>query len=139
MQYQQVDAIVDIPPNRVRYFGTTGKMLLPSPATIAALIQRIPAHKLITTDLLRQRLTDQFEVEGTCPITTQKSLQVVAYDVVTQVPYWRVIRQNGNLMAKFPGGVESHAALLRQEGFTIDTAGKIPSVKQFKESLIHFG
>jgi hypothetical protein len=139
MQYQQVDAIVDIPPNRVRYFGTTGKMLLPCPATVAAVIQKIPAHKLITTDLLRRTLTDQFEVEGTCPITTQKSLQVVAHDAASQVPYWRVIRQNRNLMAKFPGGVESHAALLQEEGFTIETAGKIPSVKQYKENLIHFG
>ena len=49
------DVIVEIPQNRVKFFGTTGKMLLPSLSTIAALIKKIPAHKLITTDLLRQR------------------------------------------------------------------------------------
>ena len=42
------DAIVDIPENRLRYFGGPGKMLLPSPATIAALIEKIPENKLVT-------------------------------------------------------------------------------------------
>lgn len=134
----QEDAIVDIPPNRVKYFGTTGKMLLPSPATIAAMIEKIPQSKLITTDLLRKELTDQFEVEGTCPVTTRKSLQAVANDRSNGVAYWRVVKQNGGLMANYPGGVENHAALLQNEGITIDTNGKEPRVNNIKESLAHF-
>jgi hypothetical protein len=31
---QQEDIIVDIPENRVKFFGTTGKMLLPSVSTV---------------------------------------------------------------------------------------------------------
>lgn len=137
MQSQAVlqDRIVDIPPNRVKFFGCTGKMLLPSPATVASVIKRIPPHRLITTELLRKTLTDEFEVEGTCPVTTQKALQAVANEAVTNVPYWRVINQNGSLNNKFPGGVASQAALLEQEGFTI-IQGKIPKVSQFKESLV---
>jgi hypothetical protein len=132
----QQDTIVDIPPNRVKFFGTTGKMLLPSPATVAAVIQNIPARKLITTDLLRKKLTAQFEVEGTCPVTTQKALRAIANDSRNHVAYWRVINQTGGLIGIFPGGVEGHAALLRKEGFAIDTNGKTPKVKQFKDSLI---
>ena len=132
----QQDTIVEIPLNRVKFFGTTGKMLLPSPATVAAVIQNIPARKLITTDLLRQKLTAQFEVEGTCPVTTQKALRAIANDSCSHVAYWRVINQTGGLIGIFPGGVEGHAALLRREGFTIDTNGKTPKVKQFRESLI---
>jgi alkylated DNA nucleotide flippase Atl1 len=135
----QADAIVDIPPNRVKFFGTTGKMLLPSPATVGALIQRIPVRKLITTELLRKELTDQFKVEGTCPVTTQKALQAIAHDSNQNVAYWRVINKNGQLIARFPGGVAGHAALLRKEGFAIDTKGKAPVVKQFRESLVRFG
>jgi alkylated DNA nucleotide flippase Atl1 len=134
----QEDAIVDIPENRVKFFGCSGKMLLPSPATVEALIKKIPENKLITTDLLRQKLTDQFKVQGTCPVTTQKALQAIAKDSSKNVAYWRVINQNGELIAKFPGGVEDHAALLKQEGFTIDTKGKVPRVKQFRESLVRF-
>ena len=134
----QEDAIVDIAEQQVRYFGRPGKMLLPSPATVAALIQKIPAHKLLTTDLLRRKLADQFNVQGTCPVTTKKALQAIANDASQHVPYWRVIKQNGELNAIFPGGVEGQAALLRQEGFTIDTNGKAPKVKHFKASLVRF-
>jgi alkylated DNA nucleotide flippase Atl1 len=113
-------------------------MLLPSPATVAALIQEIPANKLITTELLRQKLTAQFNVQGTCPVTTQKALQAIAHNSSKNVAYWRIVNKNGGLIAKFPGGVEGHAALLRQEGYTIDTKGKIPKVKEFRESLVRF-
>jgi len=136
---EQQDAIVDIPPNRVKFFGTTGKMLLPSPATVAAVIQTIPARKLITTDLLRRKLTDQFQVEGTCPVTTKKALRAIAHDTNARVAYWRVVNQNGGLVGIFPGGVEGHAALLRNEGFTIDTNGKAPKVMQFRDSLVRLG
>jgi alkylated DNA nucleotide flippase Atl1 len=134
----QEDAIVDISENQVRYFGGPGKMLLPSPATVEALIKKIPKHKLITTDLLRRELANQFNVQGTCPFTTKKALQAIAHDSSKNVAYWRVIKQSGELNAIFPGGIEGQAALLRQEGFTIDTKGKVPKVKQFRESLVRF-
>ena len=38
----QANLIVDIPAKRVKFFETTGKMLRPCPATIAALIEQIP-------------------------------------------------------------------------------------------------
>ena len=134
----QEDAIVDIPDNRIKFFGGTGKMLLPSAATVAALIKKVPKHKLITTNLLCQELTHQFKVKGTCPVTTQKALQAIARDSSENVAYWRVINANGGLIARFPGGAAGQAALLRKEGFTMDTKGKAPKVKNFRESLVHF-
>ncbi len=135
---QQKDEIVDIPPNRIRYFGGTGKMLLPSPATVANLINRIPESKLLTTDLLRKELTDQFKVQGTCPETTKKALKAIANDPRENVPYWRVIKQSGELMTYFPGGIDGHASHLKDEGFTIDTKGKAAKVKNFRDNLVHF-
>ncbi|MBZ0285394.1 MAG: hypothetical protein K8L97_31965 [Anaerolineae bacterium] len=135
----QEDAIVDIPENRVKFFGTTGKMLLPCPATLEAVIHKVPENKLLTTELLRQELADQFDVEGVCPITTQNSLRALANDPTRTVAYWRVINSSGGLFAHFPGGMEGHAAHLQQEGFSIDKNGKLPKVKQFKQSLVHFG
>ena len=35
------DAIVDIPEDRLRFFGGAGKMLLPGRATVAALIEKV--------------------------------------------------------------------------------------------------
>jgi 6-O-methylguanine DNA methyltransferase, DNA binding domain len=130
------DAIVDIPENRLRFFGGAGKMLLPGPATVAALIKKVPAHKLITTNLLCQKLTQQFNVQGTCPVTTQKALQAVAHDPSNEVAYWRVIKVSGGLIAQFPGGAEGQAERLRKEGFTLDRKGKVTKVKNFRENLV---
>ena len=131
----QEDRIVDISPARERYFGCSGKMLLPSPATVAAQIKQIPEHHLVTLDLLQKKLAEQFQVEVTCPVTTRKALHALAQDTSQQVACWRVVRKHGELFAHFPGGAEGHAALLRKEGFTIDTSGKAPRVQQFKESV----
>jgi hypothetical protein len=134
----QEDVIVDIPKDRVRFFGGTGKMLLPGPATVAALIKTIPERKLITTSLLCKELADQFKVRGTCPVTTQKALQAIAHGSSESIAYWRVINSNGGLIARFPGGAAGQAALLVEEGFTIETKGKAPKVKNFRESLVGF-
>jgi len=132
------DQIVDIPKERLKFFGGPGKMLLPGPATVAALIKRIPEHKLVTTNQLCQELTDQFKVRGTCPVTTQQALQAVAHDATRKIPYWRVIKGTGGLFSRFPGGAEVQAALLKKEGFAVDREGKIPKVKDFQQSLVRF-
>jgi hypothetical protein len=133
------DLIVEIPENRRKFFGGAGKMLLPSSATVAAMIEKIPEHKLITTSLLCKELSERFKVRGTCPVTTQKALQEIAHDGDYQCPYWRVVNTSGGLIARFPGGVGGQAALLRKEGFAIDEKQKVPKVKGFSESLVRFG
>jgi hypothetical protein len=132
------DSIVDIPEERLKFFGGPGKMLLPGPATVGALINKVPEHMLVTTNLLCQELTDQFKVRGTCPVTTKKALQAIANDSTRKVAYWRVIKANGGLMSSFPGGVDSHAAHLKKEGFAMDRKGKTPKVKDFQKSLVRF-
>ena len=134
----QEDLIVDIPANRIKFFGGPGKMLCPSPETVAAVLKRVPEHKLITTNLIGKELTRRFKVQGTCPVTTQKALQAIAHSPSKKVAYWRVVNTNGGLIARFPGGAQDHAALLKKEGFTIDTKGSVPKVKNFKASLVNF-
>lgn len=133
-----VDAFKDIAPAQYRYFGGPGRMLLPSPATVAALLQRVPRRRLITTDQLRQALAAQFGVQGTCPVTTRKALEKLASDPKRRVPYWRVINQNGQLSGRFPGGAASQAARLEAEGHTLDTRTAKPRVANFKDSLVRF-
>lgn len=128
------DQIVEIPENRVKFFGTTGRMLLPSPATIAGVIEQIPAKKVITTALLRQHLGQAFEVEGVCPVTTKKALQSIADTANRDVAYWRVINQDGGLISAFP----AQADRLQAEGLSIQTRGKSPKVADYKEHLFQF-
>jgi alkylated DNA nucleotide flippase Atl1 len=129
------DEIVEIAKDRERSLGTGGRMLLPCPATVAAVVKRIPRNKVVTTELIRKALAKQFEVDTTCPFNTKLCLQALANDPRQKLAYWRVIKANGELMNYYPGGVEGQAALLKKEGFAIDKKGKTPKVKAFKENL----
>jgi 6-O-methylguanine DNA methyltransferase, DNA binding domain len=140
------DSIVEIAPQLERFFGCSGRMLKPCPETLAALIVQIPSGKIVTTDSLRRTLANRFGVEVTCPYDTKMALLAIAHtesdpnqsDPSQPIPYWRVIKANGELMPKHPGGPEAHAARLQAEGFTVDTSGKKPKIKQFKDKLHTF-
>ena len=97
------DALVEIPQARLGFFGGPGKMLLPSPATVAALIAKVPARKLITTDLLCQVLARQFNVRGTCPVTASGRFD--ARDPIGKVADRRVLKANGGLSPDSPAGL----------------------------------
>lgn len=119
----QKDTIVEISKAREKYFGTKGRMLKPCPATIAELIKTLEPKSLLTVDLLRKKLAARFNVEVTCPSDTQSALRFLAKTAVNDLPCWRVIKKNGGLFSYFNGGQEGHAALLRKEGFCIETKG----------------
>ena len=122
----QEDRIVDIPDNRIKFFGTTGKMLLPCSKTVATIISKIPEGKLMTTEQLRKTLSEQFQVQGTCPVTLKKSLQAVVKES-NHLPYWRIIKANGETLSYIPDAKEK----LEKEGFEIEAKDK-----KIKEALL---
>ncbi len=132
------DTIVNIAKHRERSLGASGKMLLPCPATVEALIKQIPEDKLITIDLIRKKLAEQFNVQTTCPFNTKLCLRAIANDPNKSVAYWRVVRGSGELIDYFPGGVAGHADLLNKQGFVIGYDSKKPKVKHLKENLVQF-
>jgi len=129
------DLIVDISPERERFFGTSGRMLIPSPSTIGALIGELPVDRLITTDQMRSILAARAGVEATCPPSMLKSLQSIARDEAANVQYWRVIKKNGDLIAALPGGVDNQSARLVSAGFDVDSERKPPRVIGFASRL----
>lgn len=138
MKYQE-DAIVDIRESQYAYFGGPGKLLIPSRSTIEAVLRQIPAQRILTTDLLRRFLAEQFNVQGTCPVATKKVLKALANQSPGVVPYWRVVKQNGELMTYFPGGTEAQAAYLRQEGFEVNGKGKTAKLVNFRGRIVQLG
>lgn len=130
------DEIVEIPPERIRFFGGTGKMLLPSPATLLVIIASIPPRRLLTTELVRQHLTHRFRVRGTCPVTTQRSMLEAIRYAGSNIPYWRIVKKNGELMASLPDGVQMQAQRLSAEGFVVDHSAKVPRVRDLPASLM---
>ena len=125
-------------------FGS-GKMLIPKPLDVDALIRRVEKGKLVTNAQLRERLARDFKVDFTCPITTGIFVRISAEAAEENrragkkevTPYWRVIKPDGGLNQKFPGGVEAQAARLREEGHSIHPAQgkKPPRVIDFQKSL----
>jgi len=52
------------------------------------------------------------------------------------IPYWRTLKADGLLNEKFPGGAESHKALLENEGFNVAPKGKRFFVENYQRYLI---
>lgn len=122
-----------------------GTMLVPKPLDIDALMREIPKGKLATVDQIREKLAKDFQVDLTCPMTTGMFIRMAAEAAEEDLtkgkkritPYWRVIKKDGSLNPKFPGGVEAQAAHLEEDGYTIikSKGKKPPKVKDFEKYL----
>ena len=124
------DEIESIPKTMEKFFGCAGQMVKPSPATVKAIVKKIRKGRLVTLEQVREKLAIDFGVKTACPASTTKALQVLSKDE-RPICYWRVIKKKGELIAKFPKGVEGHASLLQSEGFEIDLSKKKPSCCRF--------
>ncbi|MCB9702195.1 MAG: MGMT family protein [Myxococcales bacterium] len=121
-----------------------GGLLIPTPKLIEAEVKTVPPGKLITPEQIRERLAGRFGADRTCPLCTGIFLNIVAGaaeessgDPREMTPYWRVVRENGALIEKFPVGIDRQAYLLEAEGHTVITGKwKIPRVDAIGPSLV---
>jgi hypothetical protein len=136
--------IVDGPPAWDRHFGGR-RVLVPTPLLVDGLIRRVPKRKITTVQEIRDRLARDFDADSTCPLTTGICIRIAAETAEEDLrngkkrvtPYWRVLKSDGSLNPKFPGGVKAQAARLREEGHTVlrGRANKPPAIKDFERSL----
>ena len=54
---------------------------------------------------------------------------------LSAVPYWRTLKAEGFLNAKYPGGLEGHRRLLQKEGFKIVARGSNCQVADFERYI----
>lgn len=142
LEKRQEPRLVDVLPKMSR-FGK-GTMLIPTPLIVDGLIRKVPKGKLISVSELRRQLAVDFDADVTCPLTTGIFVRIAAEAAEEDrangrqrvTPYGRVIRDDGSLNPKFPGGSEQQTRQLRAEGFTFVRKGKKPpAVKHFERSL----
>ena len=136
--------IVKIPPKMQQRFGR-GTMLIPRPPDVDAVVRRVRKGKLVTQSQIRDRLAADSPADCACPMTTGIFVRICAEAAEEDrkngkkriTPYWRVIKDDGKLNEKFPGGASAQANKLRQEGFSIAHAkGKRPpKVRDFEKHL----
>ena len=138
LEIEREPELVDDPRGR-------GKMLIPRPLDVDSLMRRVPKGRLATVEQIRERLAEDFGADFTCPLTAGIFIRIAAEAAEEDLssgqkeitPYWRVVKADGSLNEKLPGGTEAQAARLREEGHSIEpgTGKKPPRVKDFEKSL----
>ena len=137
--------VVDVPDQWVKTMGGR-RVLVPTPMMVDELLRTVPKRKLITVGQIRQRLAQPFQADSTCPLTTGIFLRISSEAAEEDrqtgkeriTPYWRVVKDDGSLNPKFPGGVEGQAEKLKEEGHEIvpGKGKKPPRVAGFERSLV---
>ncbi len=135
LQNGEHSKIVDIPERMRKRFGT-GTMLIPKPLDVDALIRRVPKGHLITQSQLRAALARAAGADVACPLVTGIFIRIVAEAAEEAVsegetkitPYWRVVRDDGALLDKLPGGTEAQGEHLVAEGHAVNF-GRRPKVR----------
>ena len=118
--------VVDIPPNMQKRLGP-GTLLIPSPRDVEAVIRSIPQGEVMTVGRIRERLAAKYATTSACPLVTGIFVRISAEAAEEEAlagrkaitPYWRVVKDDGSLNPKFPGGVERQARRLRAEGLPV--------------------
>jgi hypothetical protein len=118
--------VVEVPDKWVKTMGGR-RVLVPTPRMVDELVRTVPTQKLITVGQIRRRLAESLDAESTCPLTTGIFLRIISEAAEEDrqtgkhpvTPYWRVVKDDGGLNPKFPGGVEAHARKLQAEGHEI--------------------
>ncbi len=137
--------VVTIPQEWEKRMGGK-RVLVPTPLMVDGLVRKVSKGKLVTVAQLRERLAGEFGADSTCPMTTGIFLMIVAQAAEEDsqagkkriAPYWRVLKKDGSLNPKFPGGVKAQAKRLRAEGHRIIArkGKKPPRVRDFEKSLV---
>ena len=134
LEKPQEPKIVQVPPKMSR-FGN-GTMLIPTPKLVDDLIRKVPKGKLVTVGELRRKLAKDFGTDVTCPLTTGIFVRIAAEAAEEDrangkkriTAYWRVVKDDGRLNPKFPGGVAQQSSYLRAEGLSVLPEGKKPPI-----------
>lgn len=136
--------VVNGPPKWKKKFGGR-KVLVPTPLLVEDLIRKTRKGNILTQTQIREKLAKDFKAEATCPITTGIFIRIIAEAAEEDLragrkritPYWRVIKGDGSLIDKFPGGTKAQAARLKEEGHTLEPGKgkKAPKLRDFEKFL----
>jgi alkylated DNA nucleotide flippase Atl1 len=117
-------------------------VVLAPPSDVNAIMQSIPKGRLITLSQICERLAAKHRAQYCCTLTTGIFVTIAANaaeEMNSDIPYWRTIKNNGELNPKYPGGAEQQKALLEKERHTIISKGKKHIryvVKDFERFLV---
>jgi hypothetical protein len=127
---------------QMHWHGKT--MIVPAPSEVNKLMASVPEGKLITIDIIRQKLAKKHKTDIGCPLTSgifswiaaNAAEEARAEGKNNITPWWRTLKSDGTLNPKYPGGGEQQAALLKAEGHKIVQKGKKLKVDSYESALV---
>ena len=114
-------------------------VVLAPPLEVDAIMKKVPKGKLITLNEICTKLARKHETKYCCTLTTGIAITTsanTAEEIEEDTPYWRTLKNNGELNKKYPGGVERQKRLLEKEGHTVINKGKRLFVQDFEKYLL---
>lgn len=114
-------------PKSIEKYGGS-RMYFAPPADYDRVMRQIPCGKVITVGEIREYFARRSGADFTDPITAGIFVSIAAWASYQrtrdEIPYWRTLKANGELNAKYPGGVEAQRERLEAEGHTIVRKGR---------------
>lgn len=103
------------------------RMYFAPPIDYDRIMKCVPYGKVITVGKIRDYFAEQNGADFTEPITAGIFVSIAAWASYQrsedETPYWRTLKANGELNAKYPGGIEAQKEKLEAEGHTIIQRG----------------
>lgn len=120
-------------------------MFFAPPIFYDKLMKVVPSGKLTTTTDLREYLAKTNNADFTDPMTAGIFINIVAWASYQRsentTPFWRTLKSDGELNAKYPEAITLQKNLLENEGHIVISKGKNTKkyyVKDFEKKLIDF-
>ena len=117
-------------------------VVLTQPSEVISIMNAVPRGKVITLAKICEKLARKHKAQFCCTLTTGIFVTIAANaaeETESDIPYWRTIKNTGELNPKYPGGAERQKVLLEQEGHIITQRGKKHIryfVEDFERSLV---
>ncbi|WP_052129941.1 MGMT family protein [Sphingomonas sp. 35-24ZXX] len=135
-----------IPPGAPGYREAAGgAMVVSSPAEVDALVRALKPGEVLTLDDLRAALARRHQVATACPVSTAifanmsaraaEERRAMGLPASELTPWWRLLKRDGFLNPKLPGGMARQAELLAEDGVLASPRGKQMAVYDFAERL----
>ena len=110
-----------------RYKADT--MVIAAPLEYDRLMKKIPRGKVTTIDRMMAYMAKKHNADCACPMTAGIFVNISANASeerggINETPWWRVLKKDGVLNEKYPGGIESQKMRLEAEGHSIIQKGK---------------
>jgi alkylated DNA nucleotide flippase Atl1 len=131
-------------PVRMRKRFGKGTIVVPTPREVDSIIARVPKGKLITIQQIADRIAKTHGATIGCTVTIGIFAWIAAFAADEReqkgdknvTPYWRVLKQSGEINVKYPGGLENAMTRLEAEGHEVLQEGKKIIVEDFEKKLV---